>query len=88
MAFQLRGPRIYGDMAKRPETAHGLFAFVAAVVARATEILLDLGADVVALVDSSATTLKPDVFREYAISYAQPALAAIHARRATSSWWG
>lgn len=87
LASHLAGVRIFTDVYKNKAKAHEILKFCSDVVEKSVEMYCDMGCDVVAIVDPVSSQIKDSVFKEFVHPYCQSAIAAIHRRGKTSSFF-
>ena len=87
LGAHLAGVRLFTDVYKNKEFAAEICSFAGRVVARSARFYLDMGCDVIAIVDPVASQIKAQTFREYVTPNVQEALKVIHEAGATSSFF-
>jgi len=87
LASHLAGVRIFTDVYKNKAKAHEILKFCSDVVEKSVQMYCDMGCDVVAIVDPVSSQIKDSVFKEFVHPYCQSAIAAIHRRGKTSSFF-
>lgn len=87
LGSHLAGVRIFTDVVKNKERAHEVLKFCAGVVERSAEMYCDMGCDIVAIVDPVASQIRNETFKEFVHPYCQSAIAAIHRKGKTSSFF-
>lgn len=87
LASHLAGVRIFTDVVKNKERAHDVLKFCSQVVERSVEMYCDMGCDIIAIVDPVASQIRKDTFKEFVHAYCQPAIATIHRRGKTSTFF-
>jgi uroporphyrinogen decarboxylase len=88
IAYQLRGPALFTDLFRHPESAAVLFTYAGQVSAISARIYAEtIGCDIVAINDTPATMLQPAYFRQYVLPNLQESWQVIHRAGKTSSFW-
>lgn len=87
LASHLAGVRIFTDVVKNKQRAHDVLRFCADVVEKSVEMYCDMGCDVVAIVDPVASQIRNETFKEFVHPYCQSAIATIHRKGKTSSFF-
>ncbi|MFZ5632563.1 MAG: uroporphyrinogen decarboxylase family protein [Bacillota bacterium] len=87
LGSHLAGVRIFTDVVKNKDRAHQVLRFCADVVEKSAEMYCDMGCDIVAIVDPVASQIKNETFKEFVHPYCQSAIAAIHRKGKTSSFF-
>lgn len=87
LASHLAGVRIFTDVVKNKARAHEVLRLCAEVVEKSAEMYCDMGCDIVAIVDPVASQIKNETFKEFVHPYCQMAIAAIHRKGKTSSFF-
>ena len=73
---------------KERERMAELFQFVSEVILASTRIYMnEIGCDIIAWVDPTATQLSEKDFREFVTPALQSSIAEVHAAGKTSSFW-
>ena len=87
LASHLAGVRLFTDVYKNPDFAAEILAFAGKASALSAQFYVDMGCEVVALVDPVASQIKPKVFREFVTPNVKDAIEVIHGAGATSSFF-
>ncbi|MDQ0285231.1 MULTISPECIES: uroporphyrinogen decarboxylase family protein [Desulfofundulus] len=87
LASHLAGVRIFTDVVKNKEKAHHVLKFCAQVVKKSVEMYCDMDCDIIAIVDPVASQIRNETFKEFVHPYCQDAIAVIHERGKTSSFF-
>src|SRR5210317_1772158 len=87
LASHLAGVRIFTDVYKNPEFAHEVIKFAGEVGARAAEFYVEMGCDIIAVVDPVASQIKSETFKEFVTPNSQPAINVINDAGKTSSFF-
>jgi len=87
LGSHLAGVRIFTDVVKNKQRAHDVLRFCADVVEKSVEMYCDMGCDIVAIVDPVASQIRNETFKEFVHPYCQSAIATIHRKGKTSSFF-
>jgi uroporphyrinogen decarboxylase len=87
LASHLAGVRIFTDCYKNKEFAKSVLSFADKICAQSAEYYVEMGADVIAVVDPVASQVKPPTFREFVVPFVQDAWRVIHNAGVTSSYF-
>jgi uroporphyrinogen decarboxylase len=87
LASHLAGVRIFTDVYKNPERAMEVVEFAGREAELSAQFYLEMGCDIVALVDPVASQIKADTFRKFVTPNAQPAIRAIREAGGTSCFF-
>ncbi|MGQ9826105.1 MAG: uroporphyrinogen decarboxylase family protein [Desulfotomaculales bacterium] len=87
LGSHLAGVRIFTDVVKNKDRAHHVLRFCQDVVEKSAEMYCDMGCDVVAIVDPVASQIRKETFKEFVHPYCQPAIATIHRKGKTSTFF-
>lgn len=87
LGSHLAGVRIFTDVVKNKSRAHEVLRLCGEVVERSAEMYCDMGCDIVAIVDPVASQIRNETFKEFVHPYCQAAIAAIHRKGKTSSFF-
>jgi len=87
LASHLAGVRIFTDVYKNPEFAQEVLTFAGEVCAAAAQFYVDMGCEIVAIVDPVASQIRDTTFREFVTPHCQPAIKVIHDANITSSFF-
>jgi len=87
LASHLAGVRIFTDVYKNPEFAQEVLSFAGEVCAAASQFYIDMGCDIVAIVDPVASQIRDTTFREFVTPHCQAAIKVIHDANITSSFF-
>lgn len=87
LASHLAGVRIFTDVYKNPEFAQSVLKFAGEVCEAASKFYIEMGCEIVAIVDPVASQIRDTTFREFVTPHCQPAIKAIHAAGVTSSFF-
>jgi len=87
LASHLAGVRIFTDVYKNKEFVHEVMKIAADAGAAAAENYVEMGCEVIAIVDPVASQIKPATFREFVTPYVQEATSVINDAGRTSSFF-
>lgn len=87
LAAHLAGVRIFTDVYKNKDFAHEVCNFAGQVGALSAKFYANMGCEIIAIVDPVASQIRPQVFKDYVTSNAQPAIKEIHGRGLTSCFF-
>jgi uroporphyrinogen decarboxylase len=87
LASHLAGVRIFTDVVKKPDFAHEIITFAGEVGAVAAQFYVDMGCDIIAIVDPVASQIRSETFQEFVTPNAQPAIKVINDAGRTSSFF-
>jgi MtaA/CmuA family methyltransferase len=87
LASHLAGVRIFTDCYKNKAFAHAVCSFAADVCAVAASFYVEMGADIIAVVDPVASQVKAPTFAEFVAPNVRPALKVIHDADRTSAFF-
>ena len=87
LASHLRGTDIFLDTVDNPEFLSGLLAYSAQVAIRISELYLEAGMDVIAVVDPVTSQVSPRMFRKYLLEPFRVVFDSIRERGAFSAFF-
>ena len=87
LASHLAGVRIFTDVYKHKDFAHEVLKYAGMVCEAAAKFYIEMGCEIVALVDPVASQIKDTTFREYVTPNCQSSIKAIHDAGLTSSFF-
>lgn len=87
LASHLAGVRIFTDVIKNKEFVHSVMACASKVGAVAAQFYIDMGCEVVAIVDPVASQIKPATFEEFVTPYVKEAVSVINGAGCTSDFF-
>ncbi len=87
LAAHLAGVRIFTDVYKNKEFAAEVCKFAGEIGARAAEFYVEMGCDIIAIVDPVASQIRPETFQEYVTPNCQAAIKTINESGTTSSFF-
>jgi uroporphyrinogen decarboxylase len=87
LASHLAGVRIFTDVVRNPEFAHDVIKFAGEVGAVAAQFYVEMGCDIIAIVDPVASQIRSETFQEFVTPNAQPAINVINDAGRTSSFF-
>lgn len=87
LASHLAGVRIFTAVKKKKEFAHAVIAYAGQLCAAASRFYLEMGCDIVAIVDPVASQIRPETFDEFVTPNCMEAITAIHDAGKTSSFF-
>ncbi|MGD9290002.1 MAG: uroporphyrinogen decarboxylase family protein [Desulfobacterales bacterium] len=87
LASHLAGPQIFPALLKRKEYAHSVLTFAGEVAAQAARFYVDMGCEIIAIVDPVASQVRPQSFAEFVTPNCKPAIDIIHRAGLTSSFF-
>ena len=79
LSAQLAGVQVFSEMTRTPDTAARVFQFAGAAINRAVQFYLEMGCDVIAIVDPQASVMNANCFRNYITPNIKKTLADIRA---------
>ncbi|MDX9818248.1 MAG: uroporphyrinogen decarboxylase family protein [Desulfococcus multivorans] len=87
LASHLAGVRIFTAVKKDPAFAHAVIRFAGEIGARAAAFYVEMGCDVIAIVDPVASQIRPETFREFVTPNCAASVRTIHAGGRASSFF-
>jgi len=87
LASHLAGVRIFTDVYKNKEFVHDVIACAGKTAAVAAQFYIDMGCEVVAIVDPVSSQIKPATFREFVTPYVKETTRVINDAGCTSSFF-
>lgn len=87
LASHLAGVRIFTDVYKKKEFAHAVTKFAGQLGAQSARFYVEMGCDIVAIVDPVSSQIRPETFREYVTPNCQEAIDVIHQAERTSTFF-
>jgi MtaA/CmuA family methyltransferase len=87
LASHLAGVRIFTDVIKNPAFAAEVCEFAGKVGAIASQFYIDMGCDVVAIIDPVASQIRSKTFQEYVSPNVKPAIKVINDAGRTSDFF-
>ncbi len=87
LGSHLAGTRIFTSLIKNKEYAHAVIKYAGEVMSVAAKYYIEMGCDIIALVDPVASQIKPGTFREFVTPYCRDAIDVIHGARRVSSFF-
>ncbi len=87
LASHLAGVRIFTAVKKDQQFAQALVEFAGRVGAQAARFYVDMGCDIIAMVDPVASQIRPETFREFVTPHCQETVRAIHDGGRASSFF-
>ncbi|MFH1152356.1 MAG: uroporphyrinogen decarboxylase family protein [Pseudomonadota bacterium] len=87
LASHLAGVRIFTDVYKNKEFAHKVLEFAGRVCAAAAQFYVEMGCDIIAIVDPVASQIRSATFKDFVTPNCQPAIKTIHDAGLTSSFF-
>jgi MtaA/CmuA family methyltransferase len=87
LASHLTGVRIFTDVYKNKQRALEVVEFAGRAIEDSARFYLEMGCDIVALVDPVASQIRAETFTQFVTPNAQPAIRAIHEAGRTSSFF-
>lgn len=87
LASHLAGVRIFTDVYKNPKRALEVVEFAGREAEISARFYMEMGCDIVAIVDPVASQIKADTFRQFVTPNAQPAIQAIREAGGISSFF-
>jgi len=87
LASHLAGVRIFTDVVRNPEFAHDVIKFAGEVGAAAARFYVEMGCDIIAVVDPVASQIRSETFQEFVTPNSQPAIKVINDAGRTSSFF-
>jgi MtaA/CmuA family methyltransferase len=87
LGSHIAGTRIFTALLKNKEFAHEAIKYASEVMAVATKFYVEMGCDIIALVDPVASQIKPATFREFVSPYCREAIDVIHEANRVSSFF-
>jgi MtaA/CmuA family methyltransferase len=87
LASHLAGVRIFTDVYKNKEFVHAVMRCAARMGAIAAQFYIDMGCEIVAIVDPVASQIKPATFEEFVTPYVRDAIQVINDAGCTSDFF-
>lgn len=87
LASHLAGVRIFTALKKDKAFAHAILSYAGELCAASTRFYLEMGCDLIAIVDPVASQIRPATFDEFVTPNCQEAITAIHETGKTSSFF-
>ncbi len=87
LASHLAGVRIFTDVYKHPDFAHKVLKFAGQVCDAAAKFYIQMGCDIIAIVDPVASQIRDTTFLEFVTPNCQAAINTIHEAGITSSFF-
>ena len=87
LGSHLAGTRIFTALLKNKDYAHSVIKYAGQVMTRATRFYIEMGCDIIALVDPVASQIKPATFREFVTPYCKDSIDTIHDAKRVSSFF-
>ena len=87
LASHLAGVRIFTDVIKNKEFVHSVMQFAAQAGAVAAQFYIDMGCEIIAIVDPVASQIKPTTFEEFVTPYVKEAVKVINDAGCTSDFF-
>ncbi|MBN1348149.1 thioredoxin family protein [candidate division KSB1 bacterium] len=87
LALHLAGTNIFMDMFDQPEKVKELMTFTQGIAAKMAAMYIDVGCDIIALVDPMTSQISPEAFREFVSSYAKYVFDEIRQQNKFSSFF-
>ncbi len=87
LGSHLAGTKIFTSLLKNKEYAHAVIRYASQVIAVATKFYVEMGCDIIALVDPVASQIRPKTFREFVTPYCREAVDIIHEAGRVSSFF-
>ena len=87
LASHLAGVRIFTDVYKNKDFVHAVIDCAAKTAAVAAQFYIDMGCEVIAIVDPVSSQIKPETFREFVTPYVKEATRVINDGGSTSSFF-
>jgi uroporphyrinogen decarboxylase len=78
LASHLAGVRMFTAVKKNKDFAHAVLRLAAEVGRVAAGFYVEMGCDIIAIVDPVASQIRPETFREFVTPYCQEAIRVIH----------
>jgi len=87
LASHLAGVRIFTDVYKHPDFAQEVLTYAGQVCEAAAKFYVEMGCDIIAIVDPVASQIRDTTFHEFVTPHCQPAIKVIHDADLTSSFF-
>jgi len=87
LASHLAGVRIFTDVYKKKDFAKSVCDFAGQLGAVAAQFYVEMGCDVIAIIDPVASQIKSETFKEFVSPYVKPATDVINGAGLTSSFF-
>lgn len=87
LASHIAGVRIFTDVYKNKAFAHEVLEFAGKVCEAAASFYVEMGCDIIAIVDPVASQIRAQTFKDYVTVNCQPAINVIHNAGLTSSFF-
>lgn len=87
LASHLAGVRIFTAVKKNKEFAHAVIRFAGRIAEQAARYYVEMGCDIIAIVDPVSSQIRPETFREFVTPNCQGAVRVIHEAGRASSFF-
>jgi uroporphyrinogen decarboxylase len=87
LASHLAGVRIFTDVYRNREFAHSVIDFAGRVGAVAAQFYVEMGCEIIAVIDPVSSQIKPETFREYVSPYVKDTIRVINDAGCTSDFF-
>lgn len=87
LAAHLAGPQIFTALLREKAFAHEVLRFAGEAGGRAAQFYVEMGCDIIAIVDPVASQIRPQTFQEFVTPNCRPAIDVIHGAGRTSSFF-
>lgn len=87
LGSHLAGVRIFTDVIKNKEFVHSVMEFAGKTAAAAAQFYIDMGCEVVAIVDPVASQIRSETFKEFVTPYVNEATKVINDAGCTSDFF-
>lgn len=87
LGSHIAGTKIFTALLKNKDYAHAVIKYASEVMAAATKFYIEMGCDIIALVDPVASQIRPETFREFVSPYCKDAIDIIHDAHRVSSFF-
>lgn len=87
LASHLAGVRIFTAVKKKKDFAQAVIEYAGRLCCEAVRFYIEMGCDIIAIVDPVSSQIHPDIFREFVTPNCQEAVQAIHQAGRTSTFF-
>lgn len=87
LASHLAGVRIFTAVKKNKEFAHAVVRFAGKIAEQAARYYVEMGCDIIAIVDPVSSQIRPETFREFVTPNCEAAVRVIHEAGRASSFF-
>ncbi len=87
LALHLQGTEIFFEMHDNPQAIHKLMAFCTKVAIKTSQMYIDAGCDIIAVVDPMTSQISPDAFAQFVRPYCKEIFDYVRERKKLSSFF-